>query len=278
MKMLSFLIFIPLIAHSTEVANSLNGEIDCSIIINGTETTDYPAIGKLTRTINIDGHTLRVGNCTGTVVAPTKILTAAHCVKEYTDGGGFEWNGKSLSVKDVFVNPEYVKVSKNKSGSKFAYDLAIIEVNDVLADKPIMIDQGLKQGDDVELVGYGFNESIFKPDNSQLTQTGEGVKRKGFNTIDRMENGYATFDGRRENRNFFGFSKVLFDHIDLIDGSDASLAQGDSGGAALKNGKLVGVISGSYSGVGLINADGTYQNFVTPLSSEKNRRFLSKHL
>lgn len=94
-------------------------------IVGGTETTEWPAIGAYM----MDGGAN--GLCTGTLVRPDRVLTAAHCaVSAGPDdlfvighdvwGGDNEWH----SVASAHIHPDYTGDSYN------FHDIAVLELDE----------------------------------------------------------------------------------------------------------------------------------------------------
>lgn len=169
-------------------------------IIGGAPTTAYPAVGMLTT---------GVGACTGTLIADTVVLTAAHCIEGANNGtfsfgpGGQTGFDQQISVIDTF-------------GHRY-YDPAVIRANDIalvrLAEAPTGIQPmafNVDPLDDsflgapVNVVGYGVTDGE--------AQTGAGTKRQVLLSID----------------------DVTPEHIQLGD-VNQNICQGDSGGPTILN-------------------------------------------
>ena len=141
-------------------------------IVNGTETSDYPATGMLL----IQGQ---VG-CTGTLVAPNKVLTAAHCLDnvqadslEVGFGADQYQIDETVPVVSAVQHPQWDSQSNDVGVLTLAQDAQVppVEMN------PTM-DQGWI-GKVVILVGYGVSDGP--------SQTGIGTKRMVDVTIDSLE-------------------------------------------------------------------------------------------
>ena len=184
-----------------EVASQDTGETQrVQRIVNGTQTSDYKAVGIVN------------GQCSGTLIAPNVVLTAAHCIPEDASASqDFEVEGQRYAAERVVVHPQV--------------DLAVMVLkSDVPGITPIEINRVAPQvGQMLTLVGYGATGTAQNGHNGSF-----GVKHVGQTPIDEVTS--TEVNWRFDNAN------------------ESNTAPGDSGGAAFLtiNGKLVlaGVTSG----------------------------------
>ena len=118
-------------------------------IVNGTEVSPNDPMYSSVVTL---------GRCTGSVLSPSLILTAGHCVASKSgrprSGVVVKFKGKSYEASKIIVHPEYnirYRLQPN--------DIAIIGLKTPLKDAlPIKLDQGVKytEGDQVILAGFGI--------------------------------------------------------------------------------------------------------------------------
>ncbi len=146
-----------------------------SKIINGEETTGYPNIIALYgKKPGADKGVL----CTASIVSPTVVLTAAHCVDPATAGEGNVYKillghkltdssnpSPSIPVSEVHWDPEF-----SAQDLQGGHDIAVAILAEPTTIAPLKINrQALSSLSNARLVGYGLN-------NGQ-EETGAGIKR-----------------------------------------------------------------------------------------------------
>lgn len=147
-------------------------------IVNGTETADYPAAVALI-------HKGRIG-CSGTLIAPRKVLTAAHCL-DLTTPSDF-----SATVTDLKVGfgprlgklEAEIPVVGGTIHPKYldeAYDVAVLTLIEDAPATPVGLLRTMDDswvGEEVRVVGYGASNG--------KDHSGVGVKRMADLTIDSL--------------------------------------------------------------------------------------------
>lgn len=200
-------------------------------IIGGTTAgaTEFANVAKLTITYK-SGSSL----CSGTLIDPRWILTAAHCVADKTTSRvQVELAGKTYSGDLWKTHPSY-----NPNAFSNGYDLALVRLTAPVAGMTpaLLATTSPKVGDSLAIVGYGNTGT---PAAGQKVGT-YGIRRYGFVTVE----------------------AVAAQHVKwrLDKGEPNTIASGDSGGPAFLKGTstIVGVASGvtypNGSGIGRLES------------------------
>jgi secreted trypsin-like serine protease len=183
-------------------------------IIGGTTDTGHPCV------VAVFAHAPGATSgslCTGTVIGPHTVLTAAHCVSPATVGTGqvFEiLSGTTLTLPGIVASSTTFNAAWNPNNLFGGHDIGIVHTPNPMPF-PIVVPAAVNLSLPVTLVGYGSNTH---------TNAGVGTKRQVTTGID-------------------AFNTLL-----IQDGnSNMQTCHGDSGGPAFQtvNGQLrvVGVTS-----------------------------------
>ncbi|MES2791136.1 MAG: trypsin-like serine protease [Planctomycetota bacterium] len=178
---------------------------------------------------------------TGTLIAPTWVLTAAHSVSKGhpRSGDSVRFDNRTYTIQRVVIHPHYSASGLRGSGSIYA-DLALLELTEpVTGIEPTKLNiASTELQHPCTIVGFGWSGIIAKgpPDSSDPF---EAVKRAGTNTISRIADDLIATQ-MNSKPNYTGPTQ------------DAAIGAGDGGGPLLieVNGQLViaGVVNGFSNG------------------------------
>ena len=132
----------------------------------GDDSRGWNAVGRL----NIGGRSF----CTGALIAPNLVLTAAHCLFDRTTGARIDpseieflagWRNDRAEayrgVRRAVAHPQYVYGGGDKL-ARVAYDLALLELDQPIrlsSVRPFETDPRPERGDEVGIVSYAKDRS-----------------------------------------------------------------------------------------------------------------------
>ncbi len=139
---------------------------DLKRLDTGDDSRGWEAVGKL----NIDGR----GFCTGALIAPDLVLTAAHCLYDKQTGQRIDhakveflagWrNGRALAYRNVrrAVTHEDYEFESAVSTARVRNDLALLELHHPIQNTqviPFKTDVRPSRGQEIGIVSYGRDRS-----------------------------------------------------------------------------------------------------------------------
>jgi secreted trypsin-like serine protease len=271
-KLSSFLASLALVSACGSGPDASSTKITNGLLVDESE---YPAVvNVLRRVLDKDGKFIGSATCTASWIDEVTLITAAHCLgDEDSDSKGqmIKPNIVVFVVTDHTTTPKLTKAVttaveayRNKAWEKQKgynkYDLALIRVPPARpGERPrgrLSINHsGVKVGDAVQIIGYGFNNMSF------LGKGGDDKKRIGNNVIDSIRDGYLNISG------------VSKDKSGGATGEDSSAGNGDSGGPMIRDGQLVGIASGGGTGGLFSQGEASYVDLSSPESKEFLARF-----
>ena len=228
-KYLSILTFVLLAAcQPTNHASDSNVDDVTEEIVGGSTVTPMDSISKHLAFIYSDSD---YSYCTGTIIGPNVILTAAHCIKDPSKTLSI---GFGLDYIDGQMQVRYSTVSV--SHSQFKFD-STYERNDIAL---IYFTGGLPQGFSPAPLA---NASVFAKPTAAFVAVGYG-RLKGVRNIPASDNGYGRLRKVNLQVQSVSSNKKTF-QVSQQDGR--GICYGDSGGPAFIKHKgsyyLIGVTS-----------------------------------